>query len=292
MKKFTGRRKVLVFDGGYHGAVLSFGNGKVAENNVDRDEWVVGRYNDIDSTKDLIKNTPDLAAVLVEGMQGAGGCIRGTKEFLFAIEYEANAAGVIFILDEVMTSRIAPGGIQKMLGLKPDITTFGKYLGAGFPIGAFGGRADIMAVYDPRLPGSLSHSGTFNNNTMTMHVGFAGLSQVYTDDVNKAFNAKGDSLRERLQAVSEGTKLSFTGLGAITGIHITDNGVKDIRSANQVQERNDLKDLFWMEMLEEGFWLTRRGMIALILETPDEELGRFVGCVERFLQRYEAFMGC
>ncbi|KAK6071382.1 glutamate-1-semialdehyde 2,1-aminomutase [Seiridium cupressi] len=290
IKKFTGRRKVLVFCGGYHGAVLSFGDGKVAENNVDRDEWVIGKYNDIESAKSLIQNTPDLAAVLIEGMQGAGGCIRATKEFLLTIQEEAKTAGVIFILDEVMTSRIAPGGIQKLLGLKPDMTTFGKYLGGGFPIGAFGGRADIMSVYDPRLPGSLSHSGTFNNNTMTMHAGYAGLSKVYTDDVNLAFNAKGDALREKLRIVCKGTKLSFTGLGAMLAVHFSDSGIEDIRCVEDVEERWDLKDLFWMDMLEDGYWITRRGSIALILDTPDEELDRFVTCVEKFLSRHKAIM--
>ncbi|KAH8666995.1 pyridoxal phosphate-dependent transferase [Xylariales sp. PMI_506] len=290
VKKFTGRRKVLTFCGGYHGAVLSFGDGKVAENNVDRDEWVIGKYNDIDSARNLIQNTPDLAAVLVEGMQGAGGCIRATREFLMTIQEEAKKAGVIFVLDEVMTSRIAPGGIQKLMGLTPDITTFGKYLGGGFPVGAFGGRADIMSIYDPRLPGSLSHSGTFNNNTMTMNAGYAGLSKVYTDDVNVAFNAKGDELREKLQEATKGTKLSFTGLGAMLAVHFTDVGAREILCVDDVEERWDLKDLFWMEMLEDGYWITRRGSIALILDTPDEELDRFVTCVERFLQRHAAIM--
>ncbi|KAH8898643.1 PLP-dependent transferase [Thozetella sp. PMI_491] len=290
VRKFTGRNKVLVFCGGFHGAVLSFGDGKVAPNNVNRDDWVIGKYNDIESAKTLIQTLSDLAAVLVEGMQGAGGCIRATKEFLHTIQEETKRVGAVFILDEVMTSRVAPGGIQRVLGLNPDITTFGKYLGGGFPIGAFGGRADIMAVYDPRVPGSLSHSGTFNNNTMTMHAGYAGLSKVYTDDVNIEFNARGDKLREKLQEISEGTKLCFTGLGAMLAVHFTDAGVRDILCTEDVEERWDLKDLFWMEMLEDGYWITRRGSIALILGTPEEEYDRFVECVRKFLERHSAIM--
>ncbi|KAI1638678.1 pyridoxal phosphate-dependent transferase [Biscogniauxia mediterranea] len=292
-KAFTGRRRVLVFSGGYHGGVLSFANGKVAANNVDRDDWVIGKYNDVESARSLIEGTADLAAVLVEGMQGSGGCIPGSSEFLHAIQECANAAGVLFVLDEVMTSRVHPGGLQRKLGLRPDLTVFGKYLGGGFPFGAFGGRADVMAVYDPRRPGALPHSGTFNNNTMTMHAGYAGLRDVFTDEACAAFNAKGDALRARLQHVSRGTKLSFTGLGAVFNSHIVDGGLRDvdIRSADDLQqERWDLKDLFWFEMMEEGYWITRRGMIALILVTPDEELDRFVGCVERFLQRHKGIM--
>ncbi|ORY57272.1 pyridoxal phosphate-dependent transferase [Pseudomassariella vexata] len=286
-KRFTGRRKVLVFSGGYHGAVLSFGDGKVAENNVDREEWVIGRYNDVDGAKRLIEETPELAAVLVEGMQGAGGCIRGTKEFLHTIQETTKKVGAVFILDEVMTSRIAPGGIQRLMGLKPDITSFGKYLGGGFPIGAFGGSEKIMRVYDPRVPGALSHSGTFNNNTMTMHAGYAGLFQVYTDEVNLAFNAKGDALLEKLQHVSKGTKVFFTGMGAILAAHFSDGGSQEVTCIEDFEERGDLRDLFWYEMLEDGFWITRRGFMALILGTPDEEMDRFVECVGKFLQRHK-----
>lgn len=85
-KAFTGRSKVAVFCDGYHGAVLSFADCKVASNNVDKDSWVIGKYNDVNSAKDVIEGTPDLAAVLVEGMQGASGCINGTANFLHQIQ--------------------------------------------------------------------------------------------------------------------------------------------------------------------------------------------------------------
>ncbi|EON95658.1 putative glutamate-1-semialdehyde - protein [Phaeoacremonium minimum UCRPA7] len=289
-KQFTGKRKVVVFCGAYHGAVLSFGDGKVATNNVNKDDWVIGRYNDVESAKAVIEGTPDLAAVMVEGMQGAGGCIVGTKEFLLQIQESAKKVGAVFLLDEVMTSRLGPGGLQSILGLKPDLTSFGKYLGGGFAFGAFGGRADIMSVYDPRSSGSLAHSGTFNNNTMAMYAGYAGFSKVLTPEVNVAFNAKGDVYRQKLQAITKGTKCSFTGRGALMAIHFSDTGLEDIKSVEDVQERWDLKDLFWFEMMEDGYWITRRGSIALILDTPDEELDRFVDCVARFLERHKDIM--
>lgn len=205
-----------------------------------------------------------------------------------AIEQEsAKKVGAVFILDEVMSSRLAPHGLQGVLGLKPDLVTLGKYLGGGFAFGAFGGRADIMAVYDPRTPGAVAHSGTFNNNTMTMHVGHAGLSKILTPEVNIAFNAKGNKYRQKLQEVTKGTKCSFTGRGALMCVHFSDTGLQDIRSVEDISERLDLHDLFWFEMLEDGFWIHRRGSIALILDTPDEELDRFVGCVERFLARHK-----
>lgn len=186
-----------------------------------------------------------------------------------------------------MTSRLAPGGIQSIIGLQPDMTTFGKYLGGGMAFGAFGGREDIMSVYDPRVQDSLAHSGTFNNNTLAMHAGYAGLAHVYTPDVARAFSANGDAFRQRLQEVTMGTKISFTGWGTLMAMHVSETGSKNIKCKEDVDELLQVKDLFWMEMLEEGFWTTRRGMIALILDTPQEELDRFVECLEAFVERHK-----
>lgn len=147
-----------------------------------------------------------------------------------------------------------------------------------------------MAVYDPRSSSALGHSGTFNNNTMAMCVGYAGLSQIWTPEVGIAFNNKGDEFRKRLQQVTKGTKCSFTGMGSLLAVHFSDSGREDIRSVEDVQERLDLKDLFWFDMLKRGFWITRRGSISLILDTPTEELDRFVDCVAEFLQTYQDIM--
>lgn len=185
-----------------------------------------------------------------------------------------------------MTSRLSPSGLQAILGLNPDLTTFGKYLGGGLAFGAFGGREDIMAVYDPRSPGSLAHSGTFNNNTLVMHAGFVGLSKIWKPQVAIEFNELGDYFREELRRVSKGSKMSVTGRGTIIGIHFSDNGVTKISCREDIDDNFDLKDLFYMEMMEDGFWITKRGSLALILGTPKSELVRFVLCVEKFLERH------
>jgi len=100
------------------------------------------------------------------------------------------------------------------MGLRPDLTTLGKYLGGSLAFGAFGGRRDIMAVFDPRSPGgALPHSGTFNNNTVTIRAGYAGLKHVHTPQVAEELNDRGQALLEKLQAVSKGTQLCFTGRG-------------------------------------------------------------------------------
>lgn len=300
-RRFTRRRKVVVFAGAYHGAVLSFpaagdGSSASAPNTVDRADFVVApRYNDVASARAAIAAAAeggDLAAVLVEPMQGAGGCIPGTGEFLAAVQEAAREHGALLVLDEVMTSRLAPHGLGAELGLRPDLVTLGKYLGGGLAFGAFGGRADVMAVYDPRLDGALAHSGTFNNNVLALCAGHAGLSEVYTPEVSVRFNARGDAFRERLREVARGTRLSFTGRGSLVGLHFTEDGTEEITCGEDVRgkERKDLRDLFWFEMLEAGFWTTRRGFIALILETTDEELDAFVDAVKAFLERHRDIM--
>jgi glutamate-1-semialdehyde 2,1-aminomutase len=288
-RRFTGKRKVVVFGGGYHGAVLSFVGGKPAVNNVDLDDWIVARYNDVESARRAIR-TEGVAAVLLEGMQGSAGAICATSEFMHAVQEVAKECGVLFVLDEVMTSRLAPSGVAGLMDLNPDLKTFGKYLGAGLAFGAFGGRHDIMSVFDPRIANALTHSGTFNNNTLAMNAGYIAMSQIFTPDVCAAFTSLGDWLLRTLGEVTNGTKCCFTGKGTILTVHFTDTGVQTIARAEDVEERWDLKDVFWMEMMEDGFLLQRRGTIALILETPKEELERFVDCTKAFLRRHGEVM--
>lgn len=196
---------------------------------------------------------------------------------------------MVFILDEVMTSRLSASGFAGLRGIKPDLKTFGKYLGGGLAFGALGGRADIMAAFDPRLSTSISHSGTFNNNTLVTHAGYAGLKKVYTPDVADKFTETGSLFLSKLQEVVKGTRITFTGLGSVMASHFIDGNaeVKDIASGDDVQENEALKDLFWFEMLEQGFWVTRRGFIALVLETPQSELDRFVDAVQAFVSKYK-----
>lgn len=302
--------------------MLGFAGGKPAANNVDLDDWIVAKYNDVDGATRAIQDE-GVAAVLLEAMQGAGGCIVATEEFLKAIEDAARKvspppppflffwtlyvstirradfwvtnlpwlqAGVVFIMDEVMTSRLCAHGLASIRGVTPDLKTFGKWLGGGITFGAFGGREDMMAAYDPSQPGPLPHSGTFNNNTLAMHAGYAGLTEIYTPSVASEFTALGTEFLGRLNEASRDSILCFTGLGTVMTAHFPVNGEKDIRDGGDVEERSELKELFWLEMLENGFWVARRGFIALILGTPRRELDRFVDAVEAFIRRYEAFL--
>ncbi|KAF2022033.1 PLP-dependent transferase [Aaosphaeria arxii CBS 175.79] len=291
-KAYTGRSKVVVFTGAYHGACFMFPRDVPTPNVIDRSGWIIAEYNDVEDARRKIEDESpdDVAAVLIEGMQGAGPCIVGRSDFLLQVQASARKIGAVFILDEVMTSRLAPGGLQELEGLRPDLTTMGKYLGGGVSFGAFGGREDVMRVYDPREGNALAHSGTFNNNTLSMMAGHAGLSKVYTPDVAREFNSMGDSFRQRLQAISQGTKLTVTGRGSLLGVHFLTDGRKELNSYRDRKDDEGLKELFWLELMEDGFWLQRRGSISLMLPTPKEEIDRFVHCVEDFLTRHASLV--
>jgi len=286
-KAFTGRGQVLVFKGGYHGGVLTFAAGG-SPVNVPHD-FIVGRYNDLPGTLALVEqHARGLAAILVEPMQGAGGCIPGEPAFLHALRGAASQIGALLIFDEVMTSRLSPGGRQQLLGITPDLTTVGKYIGGGMSFGAFGGRDDVMALFDPRRPGHLPHAGTFNNNVLSMAAGIAGLSRVFTADAATALNARGDALRERLNAMcrQHGAGLQFTGLGSLMNLHATANRIADCDDIPA--DGQPLRDAVFFHLLEEGFYTARRGFIALSLPLTDADLARFVSAMEQFVLGVES----
>ncbi|HXT78307.1 MAG TPA: aminotransferase class III-fold pyridoxal phosphate-dependent enzyme [Acetobacteraceae bacterium] len=279
---FTKRSKVLVFNGGYHGAVFGFAGGGSPINAPF--DYVLAPYNDLAGTQALIaRHATELAVVILEPMMGGGGCIPADPAFLAMLRAEATAAGALLILDEVMTSRLSPGGLQKTRGVKPDLTTLGKYVGGGMSFGAFGGRADIMDLFDPRRPDALPHAGTFNNNVLTMAAGLAGLTEVYTPDAANALNARGDALRQRLNAscMAHDVAVQFTGIGSMLAVHMTADPVRSPEDAAKGDAK--LKELFFFDMLAHGIWLARRGMMTLCLPIGDAECDKLAGAVEEFV---------
>ena len=279
---FTRRGKVMVFNGGYHGAVFGFAGGGSPINAPF--DYVVARYNDIDGTRALIEQLgPDLATVILEPMMGGGGCIAAEPDFLAMLREATTQVGALLILDEVMTSRLSPGGLQAVRGIRPDLTTLGKYIGGGMSFGAFGGRADIMDLFDPRRPDALPHAGTFNNNVLTMSAGLAGLTGVYTPQAAAALNARGDALRERLNVLcrTANAPMQFTGIGSMLAVHMLRGPVRSPEDAAQGDAK--LKELFFFDMLAHGIWLARRGMMALCLPIGDAECDRLAASVEDFL---------
>ncbi|MBP0444105.1 aminotransferase class III-fold pyridoxal phosphate-dependent enzyme [Roseomonas sp. SSH11] len=289
-KAFTGRPRILVFTGAYHGGVLTFVSGPSTAS-VPHD-FLLAPYNDEETATRLIRENADsLAAVLVEPMLGSGGCIPGDPAFLSALRAETEAVGALLVLDEVMTSRMSGAGRQAMLGLRPDLTTLGKYIGGGMSFGAFGGRADVMALFDPTRPGGLPHAGTFNNNVLTMAAGAAGLTQVFAPETADALFARGEALRDRLNALcrARAAAMQFTGLGSLMNAHFTAAPIR--RPADAASGDARLRDLFFFDMAEAGFYLARRGLVALMLPLGQPELDGFAGAVGQFLERRAALIG-
>ncbi len=281
----TGRQKVMFFQGGYHGGVLSFPSGP-APINVPIPA-VMATYNDVEATAALIAaNAGELAAIILEPMMGGAGCIPATREFLQMLRDQADAHGIVLIFDEVMTSRCSWGGIQAIHGIRPDLTSFGKYLGGGFAFGAFGGKAELMARFDPRRPDHFNHPGTYNNAVCTMAAGLAGLTQVLTPDASRRLNAMGDLLRDRLNQVAQarGVAMQATGMGSLVNIHFAS---WPIRNAGDAARGNmPLRKLLHLELLTQDIYTSRRGFLPLSIPVGEAEVERLVGAVDAFLDRY------
>ena len=280
----TGRTKVVVFEGGYHGGVLTFAGPRRpgADVNVPHD-WIVVPYNDLAALDVAFhEHGGSIAAVLVEPLQGSAGCIPGDPDVLAAARRHCDASGAVLIFDEVMTSRLSPGGAQAVLGITPDITTLGKYLGGGFSFGAFGGRRELMVAFDATGGGRLGHAGTFNNNVVTMAAGMATLTEVLVDDVLTATNRRGERLRAALDetCARHGLPLCVTGSGSLMNIHGT---AGPVRSAADLRSADDRwKELLFFAALDAGFYIARRGFVALSIEITDDDVDAFVTFVDRW----------
>ncbi|KAI1264210.1 class III aminotransferase [Xylariaceae sp. FL1019] len=306
------RGKILVFEGAYHGGVFFFPpgcrdawrqeSGDARESGGEHDglvalnaphNYLVATYNDVAAVDALIESAArpgggnDIAAILLEPMLGSGGGICATVEFLAHLRRRATEIGALLIFDEVMTSRMYDGGgIQGEVGVRPDLTTLGKYIGGGMSFGAFGGRREVMALFDPREPKSLRHAGTFNNNVLTMNVGAVGLEKIFTVTKARELHTLGDEIRDRINGL--GSKMKVLGCGSILAFHFTDVELECIRSpADWKDEDPRLLDIFHLEMLNQGFYLARRGYAALNLmlleENGRKELDRFVEAVKKFV---------
>jgi glutamate-1-semialdehyde 2,1-aminomutase len=258
----TGRRSVGVFDHGYHGGVLSFGDlgGPHHQLNVPHD-FVVAPFNDRSALDALFSH--DLACVIVEAVQGSGGCRPASPEFLHDLRERCTKAGTLLILDEVMTSRLGPSGAQGRFGLVPDLTTLGKYLAGGLSFGAFGGRGDVLAAFDPASGGTLTQAGTFNNNALSINAAIATLRNELDDAEIAAVNDRGDRLRHRLNETftASGAPLHVTGLGSMLCVHAADGR---------------LLELYFHDMLEHGHFVARRGFMALSKLITDDHVDALV----------------
>jgi len=274
----TGRDSVMVFRGGYHGGLMYFKDGVGGVNAPF--SFVLGTYNDAEGARALIREAGDaLACVIVEPMLGSGGCIPADPAFLAALREETTGSGALLIFDEVMTSRFGAHGAGALAGVTPDLMTLGKWVGGGMSFGAFGGRADIMDVFDPARAGSLPHAGTFNNNILSMKAGIAALSQAFTAAEAEALHTRGEDLRGRLNALfeAEGVAMHASGAGSLMTLHGVAGPVA--RMADIAGSNDAARELMFLDLLERGYYIARRGFLALSIALEDAHIDGFVEAV-------------
>ncbi|HKQ94079.1 MAG TPA: aspartate aminotransferase family protein [Aestuariivirgaceae bacterium] len=291
-RAFTGRPLAAKFEGGYHGlhdvAMVSLAPPPDRWGPADRPANVpadgipegVARsvlvlpFNDAVAVRPLLReHARDVACILVEPVQGVAGIVAPEEGFLAALREAADEIGCLLIFDEVISFRLAFGGAQEMLGVKADLTTLGKIIGGGFPIGAIGGRRDVMDVFAPGGPGpKVTLSGTFHANPVALAAGIATLA-VFDRPAIEALNRRGARLVDRLRlAFSElAPMLTLNAVGSLFNVHCTEGPVRCYRDS----QRGDraVVQLLYLALLNEGVLLTPRGMGALstVMTDADED---------------------
>lgn len=286
-KHFTKRDGVVVFRHAYHGGLLYFGPG--GEDLLVPHRWISCDYNNRSQINDAFESQGEsIACVIVEPMLAASGCIPGDVEFLRMLESLTTSHGSLLIFDEVMTSRLSRSGAQGLYRIVPDLTTMGKYLAGGLSFGLFGGRADVMSLFDQK--GRLSHGGTFNNNEFSIAAGLATLRDALTNNELHCVNQRGDKLRQMLDVSlgSLSSRMTVTGLGSLMTVHAVSSPVRspdDLEQADQV-----LKEYFFLSMVNSGYYMARRGFIALSVELTDDHLARFASDVAAWAERAAALV--
>jgi glutamate-1-semialdehyde 2,1-aminomutase len=282
----TGRNKLLAFKDAYHGGVIKFLGGRCVLNMPF--DFVLADYNDIDGTASLMDQVGnELAAVIVEPILGAGGNIQGNRQFLEMLRQKTQETGTLLIYDEVKTARLGPAGIQGMVGIKPDLTTLGKFIGGGLPTGAFGGSTEVMGHFNPKRKGALAHAGTFNNNVCSLAAGCAAVGKVYTPERAAEFFDWSEAFRLSLNDLfaAKAVPMYANGLGSIIAIHFSSMPTK--RPTDITAGCRSLRPLLHMELLLDGVLVCSRGDLFLSLPMDDDHLSRARLALEKFADRYK-----
>ena len=302
-RAFTGRPKIAKMEGGYHGThdcveisvrvptggggptdapVPVAGSAGITQRVLD--DVIIIPYNNLGvARRILVAHAADLACVIVEPILGSVGFVPAEREFLVGLREEAKRLGIVFILDEVQSLRLARGGAQQLFGITPDLTCFGKIIGGGFPVGAFGGRRDIMALFNTATGGGLiPHAGTFNANPITMTAGIATMEQL-TEPVYARLNARGDSLRSALQALGARYRvpLYVSGIGSMFKVHFSEAPVRCYRDT--LETSNLMHTTLFLFGLNRGIFLSEGGRCCLSVPIGDAEVATYLGVVEEYL---------
>ena len=308
-RAFTGKAKIIKTEGGYHGTTDVFeasvdpnikkaGNlnnirvipeSKGVSENALKDV-IVTPFNDVERTKKVIQeNQKDTACLIIEPVMGSAGQITPLPEYLKAIRELTEQYGILLIFDEVVTGRLSYGGAQALYGVTPDITTLGKIIGGGTPIGAFGGREDIMRLYDPKEK-KMYHSGTFNGNALTMAAGLATMSD-YDRQAVDYVNYLGDRFRLGLSEIIKnlGVRIRVNGVGSLYNTVFTDKPVVNYR--DMASSHESLNQILFMLLLNKGVFIAPRGMFCMSTAMKPEDIDFGIRMTEEALKEMKPIIG-
>jgi glutamate-1-semialdehyde 2,1-aminomutase len=304
-RAFTGKQKLVKCEGAYHGnhdaiqisiytpldkageadspnAVAAFPG--ISETAVD--DIFITPYNDIVVAERIIREHADeLAAVIVEPVNGQCGMVPGKPEFLEGLRRITDELGIVLIFDEVIAFRIAYGGAQDYYGVTPDLTCFGKVIGGGMPVGAFGGRDNIMSMWDPSDGGAtVQHAGTFNGNPMTAAAGIATL-EALTPEKYEYLETLGDSLRAKLRALFAELEvpMGVTGVASLFALQFTSTEVVDYRT--YATNDTTMLETMFIGLLNEGFLMSNRCAGNVSTVHSEDDIDAFVTAVRNVLKR-------
>jgi glutamate-1-semialdehyde 2,1-aminomutase len=296
-RAFTGRPKIAKCEGAYHGTYdyaevsldttpESWTQGPPASVAYARgtpkgvtDDVITIPFNDIDGAVSVIQaHAQDLACVMVDPMPNRAGLVPADKAFLQALREVTCEIGALLLFDEVIAFRLGYAGAQGIWGIGADLTTFGKIIGGGFPVGATGGRRDVMAVFDPtKGKPALPAGGTFSANPVSMRAGIASM-ELLEHAAFARLDAMGETVRQGIDEAfrSEGADGRTTGLGSLLKVHMTDKPVHDYRSAHLDAAGQKRLASFVSSMLDHGVLMASNGLMALSTVMSDDDLDAVV----------------
>ena len=242
-------------------------------------------FNDSEAAVQIIEGHADqVACVIVEPVMGSAGMLPARKDYLVALREATSRVGALLVFDEVITYRLASGGAQEWYDVHSDLTCLGKMIGGGLPLGAFGGRADVMALFDPSQgPSAIHHGGSLNANPLSLVSALATLEQLTPGSYRK-LSYLGERLRRGVKdVVAElNAPVQVTGAGSLFGIHFNREPVCDYRSAQKGD--SNLRHQLFLGMLNRGVVMDARGAGCISLPTDEEAVDTFVSTVEDVLK--------
>jgi glutamate-1-semialdehyde 2,1-aminomutase len=308
-RAFTGRPKIAKCEGAYHGsydyaevsldpppdawgrnAPVSVAYAKGTPDNVLADVVTIP-FNDTEAAVSLIReHGSELACVLVDPMPNRAGLAPADKAYLNALREITREIGALLVFDEVITFRLGYSGAQGLWGIDPDLTTLGKIIGGGFPVGAIAGRKEVMSVFDPRWgKPALPHGGTFSANPVTMRAGLAAM-QLLDEAAFTRLNVIGKAVREGINEAfrRNGVPGGTVGLGSLLKIHFADRPIRDYRSAYMTEQETKRQAVFNLGLLNRGVLAASYGLMALSTPMTDADVDTIVAAASDALAEVSA----